>query len=87
MAKIIFGGNKSEGSWAEKKEEVIFHARGSNLQDFRLDDAVGARSLRWLMGSLGKPLAERSPGDYSIEESQQAQQIPGAKNGGRHREY
>ena len=76
MAKIILGGNKSEESWVQKREEMNLHARGSNLQDFWLDDAVGARSLRRLTGRLGKPLAERSHGDYSIEESEQAQEIP-----------
>ena len=76
VAKIILRGNKGEGSWAQSEEEVIVHARGSDLQDLWLDDAVGARSLRRLMGRLGKPLAERSRGDWSIEESRQAQQIP-----------
>lgn len=76
MAKIVFGGHKTKGSWVQKKEEVILHVRGSDLQDLWLDDAVGARSLRRLMGRLGKALAERSHGDCSTEESQQAQQIP-----------
>lgn len=76
MGKIISRGNKSEESGVQKEEEVIPHARESNLKDFWLDSAVGARSLHRLMGRLGKPLAERSHGDYLIEESQQAQQIP-----------
>lgn len=76
MGKIIAGGNKSEENRVQKKEEVIPHARGSYLQDFWLDNAVGARSLHRLVGRLGKHLAERSHGDYLIEESQQAQQVP-----------
>ena len=69
MAKIILGGNKNEGSWVRKKEAVILHARWSNMQEFWLTDAVGARSLHRLMGRLGKPLAGRSHRNYLIEES------------------
>lgn len=62
---------------------MILHARGRTCRTSV--DTVSAKSLHRLIERLGKPLAERPHRDYSIEESEEAQQILRAENGGRQR--